>query len=146
MAETDEGAATAADEARRARQTVERNVDALRAILHSLGYREDLRVLEGFKGRYDEYRRLDDEILPLALENTNVKAQRLSFGPAREAADAFRTALDSRTEGTARQGIGGSADALAARARERAAPGSGAARAAHRRARSRGDGPGWRSK
>ena len=31
----------------------------------------------------------------MAAENTNLKAQRLSFGPAREAADAFRVALDA---------------------------------------------------
>ncbi len=38
---------------------------------------------------------MDDEILPLAVENTNLKAQRLSFGPAQEAAEAFRAALDA---------------------------------------------------
>ena len=43
-------------------------------------------------------RRLDDEILSLAVENTNVKAQRLSFGPAREAADAFQAALERALE------------------------------------------------
>ena len=52
-------------------------------------------ISSGFKARFDEYRRLDDEILPLAVENTNVKAQRLSFGPAREAADDFRTSVDA---------------------------------------------------
>ena len=94
MADTDEGSAAAADEARRARQTVERNAQALQTLLQSLGYSDDLRYLEGFRKRFDEYRRLDDELLPLAVENTNVKAQRLSFGPAREASDAFRMALD----------------------------------------------------
>ena len=95
MADTDEASATAAEEAKRARQAVERNIDALRPILESLGYGADLRQLETFKGRFEEYRRLDDEILPLAVENTNLKAQRLSFEPAREAADAFRSALDA---------------------------------------------------
>jgi hypothetical protein len=95
MAETDEASAAAVDEARRAREAVERDVGALRALLESLGYREDVKYLDGFQVRHDEYRRLDDEILPLAVENTNLKAQRLSFGPAREAADAFRTALDA---------------------------------------------------
>jgi negative regulator of replication initiation len=93
LADTDEASSAAADEARRARQPVEGNVEELQAILQSLGYREDLRLLDGFKARFEEYRRLDDEILTLAIENTNVKAQRLSFGPAREAADAFRTSL-----------------------------------------------------
>lgn len=95
MAETDEASTGAASEARRAREVVERDVEALQPILQSLGYRDDVRYLDGFKARFDEYRRLDDEILPLAVENTNVKAQRLSFGPAREAADAFRTSLDA---------------------------------------------------
>ena len=95
MADTDEASVAAAEEAKRARQAVERDMEALRPILESLGYREDLRELETFKGRFEEYRRLDDEILPLAVENTNLKAQRLSFGAAREAADAFRSALDA---------------------------------------------------
>ncbi len=95
MADTDDASVAAAEEAKRARQAVEGDVDALRPILESLGYREDLRQLEAFKGRFEEYRRLDDEILPLAVENTNLKAQRLSFGPAREAADSFRSAVDA---------------------------------------------------
>ena len=94
MAETDEGSAAAVEESRRSRKVVEQNVDALQAILQSQGYREDMRFLEGFKTCFEESRRIDDEILPLAAENTNVKAQRLSFGPAREASDAFRSALD----------------------------------------------------
>jgi hypothetical protein len=94
MADTDEASAAAVGEARGAKQIVEQNVEALQSILESLGYGDDLRYLEGFKTRYQEYQRLDDEILPLAVENTNVKAQRLSFGPAREAADAFRSTLD----------------------------------------------------
>ena len=80
MADLDDRAAAAADEARRARQVVERNVDTLGPMLESLGYRDDRRLLEEFEGTFDEYRQLDDEILALAIENTNLKAQRLSFG------------------------------------------------------------------
>ena len=94
MADTDEASAAAADEARRAREIVERDVQALHALLQSVGYGADLKALEAFNERFEEYRRLDDEILPLAVENTNLKAQRLSFGPGREAAEAFRTALE----------------------------------------------------
>jgi hypothetical protein len=94
MADTDEASAAAAGEARGARQTVERDVETLQPILQSLGYTDDLRILDGFKARFAEYKALDDEILPLAIENTNLKAQQLSFGPARDAAEAFRTALD----------------------------------------------------
>jgi hypothetical protein len=95
MAATEEASTAAADESRRARTIVERDVEALQPILQSLGYREDLGYLDAFKTEFAEYRRLDDEILPLAVENSNVKAQRLSFGRARDAADAFRAALDA---------------------------------------------------
>jgi hypothetical protein len=115
MADTDEVSAAAADEARRARQAVERDLDALQPILESLGYREDRSYLEGFKTRFDEYRQLDDEILPLAVENTNLKAQRLSFGPARDAASAFRTSVEAAARSSAAANAC-SADALAARA------------------------------
>ena len=41
------------------------------------------------------YRRLNEDTLSLVLENTNVRAQRLSFGPSVEAADAFHRAIDT---------------------------------------------------
>ena len=110
MADTDDASIAAADEARRARQAVERNVETLRPMLASLGFRDDLRYLDGFTSRFEEYRKLDDEILSLAVENTNLKAQRLSFGPAQEAADAFRSSVDAavrpeRGERPVRRGV-----------------------------------------
>jgi len=113
MADTDEASAAAADEARRARQSVERDVEALAKTLESVGFVDDKRSLDAFTDRFAEYRRLDDEILPLAVENTNLKAQRLSFGPAQEAAEAFRAAL----AGGARTAAGCCGDANANRAR-----------------------------
>jgi hypothetical protein len=115
MADTDEASGAAADEARRARQAVEGNLSTLEPILQSLGYREDLDYLEGFKTRFDEYRRLDDEIVPLAVENTNVKAQGLSFGPAREAAETFRTSIEAAVRSSTANAKP-CTDALAARA------------------------------
>jgi hypothetical protein len=53
-----------------------------------------LRYQDDFAARFEEYQRVNDEILPLAVENTNPKAQRLSVGPSREAAQAFHVALE----------------------------------------------------
>ena len=94
MAETDDGAQAAAIEARRGRQAASRSASALEDVLQSLGYREDLRLLNGFTTGFEESCRLDEEILLLSVEHTNVKAQRLSFGAAQDASDAFRGALD----------------------------------------------------
>lgn len=115
MSDSDDDARAAAREAEQATQAVLRDVGQLESILKSMGYSEELGFLDTFKGRFGEYQKLDAEILPLAIENTNVKAQRLSFGPDREAANAFRTALEAAVK-MARPADASRVDSLAARA------------------------------
>ncbi len=62
-------------------------------------YSDEGRLLDEFDKRFAEYRKLDHTILELSVENTNLKAQRLSFGPAQEAADAFQDSLESIVDG-----------------------------------------------
>jgi hypothetical protein len=95
MADTDEASAAFAREAKQATEAVQTNIDALQPILQGLGYSEETRLLQEFVTRFTAYRELDRRILDLAVENTNLKAQRLSFGPAQEAADAFQGALEA---------------------------------------------------
>ncbi len=95
MAGTDEAATEYAREAEQATQLVQRDADALKLLLTGLGYTTESRLLQEFIGRFARYRELDSTILGLAVENTNLKAQRLSFGPAQKAADAFRDGLES---------------------------------------------------
>src|SRR5262245_16675116 len=95
MSDTDEASAAAAREAQQATDVVAQDVERLRPLLKSLGYETELAALEAFNTRFAEYRKLDAEILPLAVENTNLKAQRLSFGPAREAGEMFRASLEA---------------------------------------------------
>jgi hypothetical protein len=93
MADTDDASAAAVKEAAAASDRAAQAVATLEPLLQSLNYGEEIGYLATFKNRFEEYRKLDAEILPLAVENTNLKAQRLSFGPAQEASDAFNTAL-----------------------------------------------------
>jgi hypothetical protein len=95
MADTDEASHAAAREAEQAIHAVEQDTDSLQRILADLGDREEAQALEKFKVRFAQYRALDADILPLAVENTNIKAQRLSFGPAQDAVDAFRQSVDA---------------------------------------------------
>jgi hypothetical protein len=95
MADTDEASVAFAHEAEQATHDVESDVAALGPHLRSLQYKSEQQILDAFTKSYTEYRKLDQVILALAVENTNLKAQRLSFGPAREAADGFRAALDA---------------------------------------------------
>jgi hypothetical protein len=95
MADTDEASVAFAREAEQAKQAVETDAKALGPLLQTLGYSDESRLLGEFGQRFDAYRALDKTILELAVLNTNLKAQRLSFGPGQQQADAFRDALES---------------------------------------------------
>ena len=94
MADTDAMSVADAHDAAVAKQAVHKDADALGPVLQVLGYADESRLLQDFTTRFAEYEALDRRILDLAVENTNLKAQRLSFGPAQAAADEFRDALD----------------------------------------------------
>ena len=95
MADTDEASVAFAREAEQLKGLVTTDVAALGPRLRSLGYAAEIKALEEFEHHFAEYEKLDHGILELAVENTNLKAQRLSFGPAREATDAFRDSLET---------------------------------------------------
>ena len=101
MADTDDASMAFAKESREAADAVQKDVSTLRPKLESLGFSEETGLLNQFAGKFADYRTLDQRILDLAVENTNLKAQRLAFGPAQEAADAFRDALNAAAAGKA---------------------------------------------
>lgn len=95
MADTDDASVAFAHEAGQAKQAIQRDVESLGPMLQGLHYTDEAKILEEFVTRFAAYDALDRNILDLAVENTNLKAQRLSFGQAQDAADAFRDALDA---------------------------------------------------
>ncbi|MFN8007500.1 MAG: hypothetical protein U0V70_10845 [Terriglobia bacterium] len=95
MADTDEASVAFAQEAEQTKNKVQADIDTLKPILDELRYADESRLLQDFVTRYTEYRELDHRVLDLAVENTNLKAQRLSFGASQEAADSFRDLLKS---------------------------------------------------
>src|SRR5262245_8582956 len=109
MAESDEEAAAFAAEAEEATRALERDLASLVPTLERLRYTEERRLAGEFEQRFTELRELDRWLLALAVENTNAKAQRLAFGPAREAADAFC----ERLREVARSAKGASASSVA---------------------------------
>jgi hypothetical protein len=94
MADTDALSVEFAREAGTAKQAVHQDVATLQALLQELKFSAESRLLQQFIDRFAQYEALDKNILDLAVENANLKAQRLSFGPAQAAADSFREALD----------------------------------------------------
>jgi len=114
LADTDEASAAAAKESEEDSSAAQRAVDQLEPHLRSLGYQDEITSLQRFRAKFDECRRLDAEILPLSIENTNLKAQRLSFGEAQESADAFSAAVDAAA--AASRSVDGELQATRARA------------------------------
>jgi len=95
MADTNEASLAFVGEAEQATGAVQKDAGALRPLLSNLMYSNEIRLLDEFTARFGQYHALDRSILDLAVENTNVKAQRLSFGPVLEAADAFQTSIEA---------------------------------------------------
>lgn len=93
MADTDEASVAFAQEARQLSAAVDHELVALSSLLKGLAENEVPQV-EKFDKQFSDYKKVDSEILSLAIENTNLKAQRLSFGPAKDAADRFKAALE----------------------------------------------------
>jgi hypothetical protein len=94
MADTDEASRSFAREAEQATQLVQDGIKVAGSHLSSLGYPDETRFLDEFAKHFADYRALDQTILGLAVENTNLKAQALLFGPAKKAAEDFQAALD----------------------------------------------------
>jgi hypothetical protein len=95
VADDDARASGAARDAKQLKDAVKRGVGALGPRLRRIDDAAALEALQSFERRFAAYDKVDQELLDLVVENTNLKAQRLTFGPGREAADDFREALES---------------------------------------------------
>jgi hypothetical protein len=95
MANSEEASAAAARDSQAATSAVEKDAAKLAELLQGLSYANEAGVLSEFKARFSEYKALDTRIVNLAVENTNLKAQALAFGPASEAAGVFAASLDA---------------------------------------------------
>jgi hypothetical protein len=98
LAETDEASEEHADEARRSLAAVDTGLKELESLIAQGGGAEEKGFLRDFLQSWEVFKQIDAELLPLAVQNTNLKAQRLSFGPAAEAGERLEAALTSLVE------------------------------------------------
>lgn len=94
LSDTDDVSASAARDAAALTASAATRLAELESVVRALGYTAELERLAAFRGRFDEFQTLEREILALAVENTNLKAQRLSFGAARELGEQIATELE----------------------------------------------------
>jgi hypothetical protein len=116
LAVTDEESKVFADRALAARADVERRRGELAGPLAKDGTPLERDVLAKFDEAFAEYRRVDDEVLALAVRNTNLKASALAFGPAADAVREMGAALDRLVASHADSLNGKSVTSLAGRA------------------------------
>jgi len=93
LAVTDEDSQTFAAQTLAAIAQVEHLRDELAPLLATGAQAHGKESLERFTKAFEEFRKLDADILSLAVKNTNLKAYSLAFGPAAQAATEIDTAL-----------------------------------------------------
>ena len=82
LAITDEESRAFADQARAATAGVEQERQELGKLLATGGTAGERELLAHFSDAFGNLRRIDEEVLLLAVKNTNLKAYALAFGPA----------------------------------------------------------------
>ncbi len=93
MATTDRDSQTFADQARAQVAAVERGRRELQGLLQTGGTKTELDLLAQFSQAFAEFQRIDKELLDLAVQNTNLKAYTLAFGPAAQTLNEMDAAL-----------------------------------------------------
>ncbi|MEI6972970.1 MAG: hypothetical protein WCL44_15810 [bacterium] len=93
LAPTDEDSQLFADQARAATARVEQERQELSKLLPPNGSGREPELLAQFAIAFAEFQRIDNELLALAVRNTNLKASGLAFGPAATALKAMDGAL-----------------------------------------------------
>lgn len=93
LAITDQDSKKFADLARAATAEVSAREQQLRALLNTRSNQHEMELLAQFSAAFGELRRVDDEVLDLAIKNTNLKAYSVLFGPSADTLTQMEAAL-----------------------------------------------------
>jgi hypothetical protein len=80
MADTDAASLSFADESRRAAEAVELSLREAAALIEQYPSGKEKKLMDEFAACWSEIRGIDRQVLDFAVQNTNLKAARLSFG------------------------------------------------------------------
>jgi hypothetical protein len=93
MATTDQDSQSFAEQAGAQVAIVERGQQELGSLLQTGGTKTEQDLLAQFSQAFAEFQRIDKDLLNLAVQNTNLKAYALAFGPAAEVLSEMDAAL-----------------------------------------------------
>ncbi|WP_319586663.1 MCP four helix bundle domain-containing protein [uncultured Desulfobulbus sp.] len=94
MALTDQESIDFANQSRAASATVGQNLNILRSLVDAIPSPDEQKLMNEFTTCWAEFGKLDQVILELAVENTNLKAAALSRGKGAETMQKFEQALE----------------------------------------------------
>jgi hypothetical protein len=94
MALTDQESIDFANQSRAASATVDQNLKSLRSFVAATASQDEQELMNEFATCWAEFGKLDQVILELAVENTNLKAAALSRGKGAETMQKFEQALE----------------------------------------------------
>lgn len=98
LAITDQDSQTFADQAKAASAEVDEKRQELGKLLNSGGTQGEKELFDQFSKLFADFRHIDNDLLNLAVKNTNLKAYSLAFGSAAAAISEMNTALSSLIE------------------------------------------------
>jgi hypothetical protein len=101
MADTDQASQAFSEKAMQAEAEVEDARRQLGALVEAGKRPREVDLFREFSDDWGKYRQIDKELLPLAVQNTNLKAFGLSFGVAGQAVHQVETALSSLMDSSA---------------------------------------------
>jgi hypothetical protein len=93
MADSDEASTAFAEESARWAAAVEKDLQELHPLIEAYPAKKEAGRLREFEGCWSEFRAIDRAVLEIAVQNSNLKAARLSFGAARDAMARLEEAL-----------------------------------------------------
>jgi hypothetical protein len=99
MADTDGASAAFAEESARWAEAVEKGIQEIDQLIETYPSEREVKLLKEFKGCWTEFHAIDRAVLEIAVQNSNLKAARLSFGAARDALTRFEGALAELMQG-----------------------------------------------
>jgi hypothetical protein len=102
LAVSDEASGNFAGQARSATATVAERLNTLNELLRAGGSKNEREALAQLTNAFHEFVSIDNELLDLAVKNTNVKAYGLAFGPCADALRAVDAALSRVVADSAR--------------------------------------------
>ncbi|MEI7996465.1 MAG: hypothetical protein WCH01_16340 [Methylococcaceae bacterium] len=94
LAITDEASGDFAAQARQAADGVESSRQAIESIIHREKFSGEAEMINEFNSCWSQYRKLDETILDLAIQNTNLKAQKISSTQCAQELEYFEDSLN----------------------------------------------------